>query len=84
LTIVAHAHPFVIGVDTHARTHTLAVVSASTGEQLACEQFPATAAGMKRATDWAGRRTDQVVNIPSVAGIEYSLLGLRRVGGNRL
>lgn len=57
MTIVAHAHPFVIGVDTHARTHTLAVVSASTGEQLACEQFPATAAGMKRAIDWAGRRT---------------------------
>lgn len=31
MTIVAHVHPFVIGVDTHARTHTLAVVSASTG-----------------------------------------------------
>lgn len=24
MSIVAHAHPFVIGVDTHARTHTLA------------------------------------------------------------
>lgn len=56
MTIVAHAYPFVIGVDTHARTHTLAIL-ASTGEELAGEQFPATPAGMRRAIAWAGRRT---------------------------
>lgn len=53
MTTVAQSRLFVIGVDTHARTHALAVVSASTGEQLACEQFPATATGMKLAIDWA-------------------------------
>ena len=57
MTIVSHAHPYVIGVDTHARTHTLAIVVASTGEQLGSEQFPATAAGMYRAIGWASRRT---------------------------
>lgn len=57
MTIVSHTYPFLIGVDTHARTHTLAIVSASSGEQLDCEQFPASTAGMKRAIDWAGRRT---------------------------
>ena len=57
MTIVAHAHPFVIGVDTHARTHTLAVLVAGTGELIATEQFPATGAGMDRAVDWAARRT---------------------------
>ena len=36
MTIVAYAHPFVIGVDTHARTHTLAVlVARRTGGDLA-------------------------------------------------
>lgn len=49
MTIVAPAHPFVIiGVDTHARSHTLAVLIAATGEQVATEQFPATDAGMDR------------------------------------
>lgn len=58
MTIVAHSHPFVIGVDTHARTHTLAVLVAATGEPVGTEQFPATDAGMDRAVAWATRRTD--------------------------
>lgn len=58
MTIVAHAHPFVIGVDTHARTHTLAVLVAATGELVATEQFPTTDAGIDRAIAWAARRTD--------------------------
>ena len=62
MTIVAHAHPFVIGVDTHARTHTLAVLVAATGELVATEQFPATDAGMDRAVAWAARRTDGEMN----------------------
>ncbi|GAA2134822.1 IS110 family transposase [Arthrobacter humicola] len=57
MAIVAHTHQFVIGVDTHARTHTFAILVASTGEQTACEQFPATNAGMSRALAWAGRQT---------------------------
>lgn len=57
MTIVAHAHPFVIGVDTHARTHTLAVLAATTGELVATEQFPTTDAGLNRAVAWAARRT---------------------------
>ena len=57
MTIVAHAHPFVVGVDTHARTHTFAVLVAGTGELIATEQFPATDAGMDRAIGWTVRRT---------------------------
>lgn len=57
VTIVAHAHPFVIGVDTHARTHTLAVLVAATGEPVTTEQFPTTEAGLNRAIAWAARRT---------------------------
>jgi hypothetical protein len=57
MTIVAHTHPFVIGVDTHARNHALAILAAPTGEVLDDAQFPATAAGLARAVSWAARRT---------------------------
>ena len=57
MTIVAHARPFVVGVDTHARTHEIAILVATTGELLASEQFPATPAGLNRAIAWVGRRT---------------------------
>ncbi|MGC5225310.1 IS110 family transposase [Micromonospora sp. DT81.3] len=60
-TIVAHTHPFVIGVDTHARTHTYAVLTA-TGEHLGTETFPNTTAGRSRAISWAGRRASGVAD----------------------
>jgi transposase len=58
MSIVAHTHPFVIGVDAHARTHSLAILACPTGEVIDEEQFPATAAGLQRAIAWVGRRTD--------------------------
>jgi len=57
MTIVAHAHQFVIGVDTHARNHALAILAAPTGEIIDDAQFPATATGLSRAVAWVGRRT---------------------------
>jgi len=56
MPIVAHTHPYVVGVDTHARTHTYAVLTAD-GEQYASRQFPTTTAGMLRAIAWAARIT---------------------------
>ncbi|MEX5301816.1 IS110 family transposase [Kocuria sabuli] len=55
-TIVANTHSFVIGVDTHAKTHTYSVL-ASNGEHLGTEAFPNTHAGRTRAIAWAARRT---------------------------
>ncbi|WP_239453422.1 MULTISPECIES: IS110 family transposase [Microbacterium] len=57
--IVAQTHPFVIGVDTHARTHTYAVLTAA-GEHLGTETFPNTTVGRTRAIAWAGRRSGGV------------------------
>ncbi len=57
MSIVAHAYPFVIGVDTHARNHALSILVAATGAVVDEAQFPATGAGMTRAVDWVGRRT---------------------------
>lgn len=57
MTIVAHHHPFVIGVDTHARTHALAILACPTAEVVDQAQFPTTTAGLRRALAWVGRRT---------------------------
>ncbi|BDT92476.1 hypothetical protein IFM12275_24520 [Nocardia sputorum] len=56
MTIVAHNHPYVIGVDTHARNHVLAILAA-TGQPIDSAEFPTTKAGMARAIAWAARRT---------------------------
>ncbi len=58
MSIVAHTHPFVIGVDAHARNHALAILACPTGEVIDEGQFPATAAGLQRAIAWVARRTD--------------------------
>ncbi|MFE9812707.1 transposase [Streptomyces sp. NPDC005548] len=57
MTIVAHSHPYVMGVDTHARNHVLAVLAAPTGELLDTAEFPTSTSGMARAVAWAARRT---------------------------
>ena len=56
MTIVAHTHPFVIGVDTHARNHALSILAMPHGEVVDDAEFPTTSAGMARALEWAGRR----------------------------
>lgn len=58
MTIVAHQYPYVIGVDTHAKNHVLAILAAPTGALVDEGQFPATVAGMARAIEWVARRTD--------------------------
>ncbi|MFB9654913.1 IS110 family transposase [Arthrobacter sp. NicSoilC12] len=70
MTIVAQTRPFVIGVDCHARTHTYAIIDASTNRQVACEQFPTTSAGIARALAWVGRRTSgDMAGLWAVEGI---------------
>ncbi|MWV51423.1 IS110 family transposase (plasmid) [Rathayibacter sp. VKM Ac-2803] len=50
--IVAHHYDHVVGVDTHARTHTYAVVATKTGEILGTKAFPVTTAAIDRAIAW--------------------------------
>lgn len=54
--IVSEQYQFVIGVDTHAASHTLAVLAAGTGAVLDNDTFPSTAAGLARAVGWTARR----------------------------
>ena len=58
LSIVAHCHPFVVGVDTHARNHVYAILDATNGALLDTQSFPTTAAGINRAIAWVARRTN--------------------------
>jgi transposase len=56
MTIVAHSRPFVVGVDTHARNHVYAIITAS-GQLLQTRDFPTTGAGINRAIAWVARHT---------------------------
>ena len=57
MSIVAHAHPFVVGVDTHARKHVYTILIASTGAFVGAQDFPTTTAGINRAIAWVARHT---------------------------
>ena len=58
MSIVAHSHPFVVGVDTHARNHVYAILNAVNGALLDTREFPTTAAGINRAIAWVARHTN--------------------------
>lgn len=54
--VVADRYDFVVGIDTHARHHALAIVTAA-GRLVQTRQFPTSPAGLDRAVDWIARRT---------------------------
>ena len=49
MPIVAEEYALVIGVDTHAATHSLALFTAATGGKVKNEVFPNSSAGLDRA-----------------------------------
>lgn len=57
MSIVAKTHPYVVGVDTHARKHVYTILTANTGEKIDHRDFPTTTAGISRAISWVARRT---------------------------
>ena len=58
MTIVAEQYTHVVGVDTHAKTHTFSMLAAATGAVIGTGTFPTTGAGMSRAVEWIRRRTE--------------------------
>ena len=57
MTSVAEIYSHVIGVDTHARTHTFTIVDAPTGTALETVTFPTTPNGLARAVSWVERHS---------------------------
>lgn len=56
MTIVAEKYTHIIGVDTHSRTHTYAVLASTTGQVIGTSTFPTSQAGISRAISWMQRR----------------------------
>lgn len=57
MPIVADHYRYVLGVDTHAATHTYALIASPSGRELDQQTFPTTPAGLARAQAWLERRT---------------------------
>jgi len=58
MSIVSGIYDIIIGVDTHAATHTLVAVKANTGAILDQATFPTSSAGINRSLGWVERRTN--------------------------
>jgi transposase len=56
VTVVAEMFDHVVGVDTHARTHTFCIVHCRTGAVVDTAIYPTTASGLSRAIAWIKRR----------------------------
>jgi transposase len=56
MAIVAETVDYVVGIDTHARTHTYCILHARTGAVVDTATFPASQAGHVRAITWISRR----------------------------
>jgi len=59
MSIVANTYDYVVGVDTHSRTHTFVVLDALTGAKRDARTFPTTRSGLSRAITWLARRTGE-------------------------
>ncbi|WP_156165210.1 IS110 family transposase, partial [Demequina rhizosphaerae] len=88
MSIVANEVGFVIGADTHARTHTLAIIDAASSARVDAATFPATPAGMSRAVAWARRRSDEapraLVAIEGIGSYGARLARVFQDGGYRV
>lgn len=57
MAIVAELFEHVVGIDTHARSHTYCLIHARTGAVVDTATFPTTKTGNGRASAWIARRT---------------------------
>jgi hypothetical protein len=69
MPIVAEQYTFVIGADTHAATHSLALVTAATGAVIDQSVFPNTAPGLDRALTWITHRTAEQPALIVIEGV---------------
>lgn len=58
MPIVSDFYRYVVGVDTHAATHTYSIIDAHTARLLDTATFPTHNQGLSRAITWIARRTD--------------------------
>lgn len=68
MSIVAETIEHVVGIDTHARTHTYCLLHARTGAVIDTATFPTSKSGNARAINWIGRRSQGTVVLAAVEG----------------
>src|SRR5690625_6661284 len=56
---VGDFYRYVVGVDTHAATHSYAIIEAPNGGLIDQNVFPTSPAGLRRAREWIARRTER-------------------------
>lgn len=79
MPIVSEQYTRLVGIDTHAATHTLAVVDAVTGASIDQDTFPTTRAGLNRAVGWADRRVGDEPTLFVIEGIGSYGAGIARL-----
>lgn len=57
MSSIAQTRRYVVGVDTHARNHVIAIIEAATGRLVATDSFATTKARLRSAIDWVARLT---------------------------
>ncbi|UZG55083.1 hypothetical protein ONE62_34415 [Rhodococcus opacus] len=72
MPIVADQYEFVIGVDTHAATHSLSVVTAATGAIVDQSMFPTNPSGLERAVTWISRRVGEHATLVVIEGVDVA------------
>jgi transposase len=81
MPIVAEEYAFVIGVDTHAATHSLSLITATTGAVVDQVVFSTTSPGLDRALAWIKRGIGERSALVVIEGIGSYGAGLaERVG----
>ena len=68
VTLVAEQFEHVVGIDTHARTHTYCLVHAPTGTLIDTAAFPTSPTGNTRAVSWIARRSKGTAILAAVEG----------------
>lgn len=78
MTIVAQLFEHVVGIDTHARTHTYCLLAAATGAVIDTAVFPTTKAGNARAVTWIVRRTSSCSgdSLPGTGEVDLVVVAL--------
>jgi transposase len=85
MSIVAEDFSFVVGVDTHARSNTYAIIATRTGARLDAATFPNSQAGIAQALAWMTRRSAGSDALLVIEGIgSYGAALARAAGGQGL
>lgn len=78
MTAVREQYTNIVGVDTHARTNTYAILVAATGQITDTATFPTRVPGLTRAIAWIDRRSDPGKTLVAIEGTNSYGSGLTR------